>query len=386
MAQPEPIRSPAEAWLVLNGLPHLGPVTLRHLRDRFGDDPLSVLRASSAELQSVPGVGPRIAGALREWERHFDLPRERERLEKHGARFVALDDPEYPPVLREIYDPPIGLYAQGPSVFREPAVAIVGSRKTTLYGQRIARDLAARLARRGVTIVSGLARGIDAVAHEGALGEGGTTVAVLGNGLDRVYPPENLELFRQLREKGTIYSEFPFGFRANRQTFPMRNRVVSGLSRGVVVVESDVDGGSMITARFAGEQGRQVFAVPGRIDQRSSAGCHQLIRDGATLVTSADDIAEELRLGELPLPGFPGKEGGNAGAAGAGTGETADPRADWTEDERAVHAVLAEGAVLHPDAIGHQTGLPASQVSATLLLLELRRRVRKHADGSFEAV
>ncbi len=367
--------SEEDAWIVLNGIPHLGPVNLRRLFDRFGADPLAILGAGRSELVSVEGVGPKIADTLRNWPEHFDLEREKGLLEKHGARFVRQVDPGYPDPLRHIYDPPIGLYALGKPRFREPAVALVGSRRTTLYGLRTARAFAGGLARRGVCVVSGLARGIDAAAHEGALEVGGVTVAVLGNGCDIVYPPENLDLFQRIREKGTVFSEFPFGFRANRQTFPMRNRIVAGMCRAVIVVETDVSGGSMITARFAGEQGRQVMAVPGRIDQATSAGCHQLIRDGATLVGSVDEVLEDLRLEELPL-------GDSSPTAEKGGRKATD---DLTGDESQVFSSLAGGEILYPDQIASSTGLALPKVSGSLLLLELRRLIKKRADGRFEA-
>ena len=369
-----------DAWIVLNGIPHLGPVTLRRLFDRFGPDPLTILAAPERDLTAVDGVGPKIARVLRAWSDHFDLDREKRLIEKHGAGFVRQTDSAYPAPLREIYDPPIGLYTLGDMCFRDPAVAIIGSRRTTLYGLRAARQFAAGLARRGVCVVSGLARGIDAAAHEGALEAKGPTVAVLGNGADIVYPPENLDLFQRIRAEGTIVSEFPFGFRANRQTFPMRNRIVAGMCRAVLVVETDLSGGSLITARFAGEQGRAVFAVPGRIDQATSAGCHQLIRDGATLVTSPEEILEELRLEELPLR----DAAAGAGATGeAAAGDGSGPDA-LTTDESAVLATLRDGAILHPDQISSSTGLSSPTINSTLMLLELRRRVRKRGDGRFE--
>ena len=186
------------------------------------------------------------------------------------------------------------LHRKGGYLFEQPCIAVVGSRRTTLYGQSVAKKLGSDLARLGFCVVSGLARGIDTAAHEGALSVGGKTAAVLGCGIDIVYPPENLDLYRRIVETGAVLSEFPFGRKADKQTFPMRNRVVAGISEAVVVVESDVQGGAMITARFAGEQGRLIYAVPGRIDQPTSHGCHQLIRDGATLFTGIDDILNEL--------------------------------------------------------------------------------------------
>src|SRR5882672_2258452 len=283
-----------QAFMILNDLPNIGPITLNRLLEEFGGDPREILAANRRRLESVRGVGPETSEALVNWRTHFDLAREEERLAKAGATFITARDEGYPKLLKEIHDPPIGLYRKGGYLFDQPCIAVVGSRRTTLYGQSVAKKLGAQLAQLGFCVVSGLARGIDTAAHEGALSVGGKTAAVLGCGIDIVYPPENLELYRRIAETGAVLSEFPFGRKADKQTFPMRNRVVSGISEGVVVVESDVSGGAMITARFAGEQGRLIFAVPGRIDQATSAGCHQLIRDGATLLTGVDDILNEL--------------------------------------------------------------------------------------------
>jgi DNA processing protein len=301
-------------------------------------------------------------------------------MAKARVDFITHRDPAYPRLLREIPDPPVGLYRKGNYAFDRPAIAIVGSRRTTLYGQAVAKKLAGDLARRGFCVVSGLARGIDTAAHEGAIEARGVTCAVLGAGIDIIYPPENLALYRRIEESGALYSEFPFGRRADRQSFAMRNRIVAGMCEAIVVVESDVSGGSMITARFAGEQGRLIFAVPGRIDQPSSAGCHQLIRDGATLLTGVDDILSELNyLGGLRPSPIPIKEGeGNAGA-----GMLQDP--SWTEDEARVMSGFAGGAVLTPDALAAHTGLPTAQLSATLMMLELKRMIVRRADGAFEA-
>lgn len=290
--------------------------------------------------------------------------------------FVTTRDAAYPRLLKEIHDPPIGLYRRGRHEFGQPCIAIVGSRRTTLYGQGIAKKLGAELARLGFCVVSGLARGIDTAAHEGALSVGGKTAAVLGTGIDLIYPPENLALYRQIEETGAILSEFPFTRRADRQSFAMRNRIVAGMCDGVVVVETDVSGGSMITAKFAGEQGRLVFAVPGRIDQPTSAGCHQLIRDGATLLTSVDDILAELNYldGLRPAP-IPEKA---AGAAVTSLGAL-------SAEEQAVLACFAGGAILSLDALAGQTGLSPAVLSANLMRLELKRVVAKRTDGTFEA-
>ena len=284
-----------QAFMVLNDLPNIGPITLNRLLEEFGNDPREILVSDKRRLESVRGVGPETSAALLNWRTHFDLVREEEKLKQSQARLSSQRETRsYPKLLKEINDPPIGLYRKGDYLFGQPCMAIVGSRRTTLYGQSVAKKLGAQLAQLGFCVVSGLARGIDTAAHEGALSVGGKTVAVLGCGIDIVYPPENLDLYRRIAETGAVLSEFPFGRKADRQTFPMRNRVVSGISEGVIVVESDASGGAMITARFAGEQGRLIFAVPGRIDQATSHGCHQLIRDGATLLTSVDDVLSEL--------------------------------------------------------------------------------------------
>lgn len=371
-----------QAFLVLNALPNIGPITLNRLLAELGGDPRAVFTASKPQLESVQGVGPVISATVAGWREHFDLGREEERMAKAATTFITTRDVGYPRLLKEISDPPIGLYRKGGYEFGQPCIAIVGSRRTTLYGQSVARKLGSDLARLGFCVVSGLARGIDTEAHEGALSVGGKTAAVLGCGIDIVYPPENLTLYRRIEAEGAILSEFPCGRRADRQSFPMRNRVVAGMCEAVVVVETDVNGGSMITARFAGEQGRLIFAVPGRIDQNTSAGCHQLIRDGATLLTSVDDIIAELNYldGLRPQP-IPPK------VSETETAPSPSPLAAGalSATETAVLACFRGGALLTLDALAAQTGLPAAELSATLMLLELKHRLAKRADGTFEA-
>lgn len=373
-----------QAFLVLNGLPNIGPVSCTRLLAEFGGDPRAILSAGAQRLERVKGVGPAMSGSIVNWRDNFDLAREEERMARSGVDFVTKAGAAYPELLREIYDPPIGLYRKGKYAVERPCIAIVGTRHTTLYGQATAKKLASELARLGFCIVSGMARGIDTAAHEGALLAGGKTVAVLGNGIDIIYPPENLDLFRRIEAGGAVMSEFPFGRRADRQSFAMRNRILAGMCAGVIVVESDKSGGSMITAKFAGEQGRQVFAVPGRIDQPSSAGCHQLIRDGATLVTCVDDVLAELNYLEGLRPQAISPKAADAeGAANAGVG--AAELAKLSADEAAVMACFAGGAMPTVDAIAGQTGKPVSTLSATLMMLELKRLIVKRADGSFEA-
>ena len=362
-----------KALLVLNGLQHVGPVMLRRLLDAFEHDPVAVLAGDRKKLLSVKGVGERAASVLVHWSEHFDLSKEIDRMKASGMRFIAQTDEAFPPMLQEMYDPPIGLYWKGEYNIDRPCIAIVGTRRATLYGHSVARKFASELSQLGFCIVSGMARGTDTAAHEGALEVGGKTVAVLGCGLDIVYPPENLDLYKQIAATGAVVSEFPLGRRADRQTFPMRNRVVAGMCEAVIVVESAVAGGSMITARFAGEQGKQIMAVPGRIDQSSSGGCHQLIRDGVTMVTSVDDILEELRYARPTQPE---------------AGLPMDPEASQVELndlERQVLDCFKGGELCLPDRISQQLNRPSAEVSAALIGLELKRLVAMRADGCFEA-
>ena len=371
-----------QAFLILNALPNIGPVTLNRLLQDLGGDPRAVFTTDPRKLQSVQGVGPVISATIASWQDHFNLAREEDRMAKSGADFITTRDSGYPKLLKEINDPPIGLYRKGRYEFDRPCIAIVGSRRTTLYGMATAKKLGAELGRLGFCVVSGLARGIDTAAHEGALSVGGKTAGVVGCGIDIIYPPENLELYRRIEAEGAMLSEFPFGRRADRQSFPMRNRVVAGMCEATIVVETDVSGGAMITARFAGEQGRLLFAVPGRIDQPSSAGCHQLIRDGATLLTSVDDVLSELNYldGFRPQP-IPEK----AGVTEAGSSGRSNLDANLTSEESAVWACFAGGAIISSDVIVGQTGLASAQVSAALMMLELKRLIAKRTDGTFEA-
>ncbi|PXA05676.1 DNA-protecting protein DprA [Coraliomargarita sinensis] len=357
-----------DALIILNGLPHVGPVMLRHLMDEFANDPVAVLTGDKSKLLRVKGVGEKAADVLINWPTYFDLEKEKQKMATSGIRFVDRWHPDYPDSLGELYDPPIGLYVKGEYTVDRPCVAIVGTRRATLYGRKVAKRFGAELARMGFCVVSGMARGTDTAAHEGALEAGGPTVAVFGCGMDIIYPPENLELSREIMAKGALLSEFPFGRRADRQTFPMRNRVVAGMCEAVIVVESAVAGGSMITARFAGEQGRQVMAVPGRIDQSSSEGCHQLIRDGATMVTSVDHVLEELRYRrpEQMEASF----------------EPAAP--DLDERESTLMELFAGGEVLAPDQIADRLQWAYPEVAAILMGLEIKRLVCKRSDGVYE--
>jgi DNA processing protein len=304
-----PELTPLQAYLALNALPGLGPIALNQLLEAFGGDPRSVLEGDRARLGAVLGKRPSSVAALRDWRSHFDPVKEESRMAASGVVFATRDSEGYPPLLREISDPPIGLYRKGPYAFDTPCIAVVGSRRATPYGVSVAHRLGHELARLGFCVVSGLARGIDTAAHEGALEAGGRTAAVLGTGIDIIFPPENLGLYRRIADTGALVTECPFGRPADRESFPMRSRIISGICEAVIVVESDPHGGAMTTARFSGEQGRLLFAVPGRIDIATSTGPNQLIRDGATLLTRAEDVVQELQfLGGLRPQPIPEKE------------------------------------------------------------------------------
>lgn len=360
------------AFIVLNGLPTIGPITLRRLLDAFHGDPVAIFDAPASHLKGVQGVGDAVVRTLRDWPRLLDLPKQLDRMDKSGIRFVVTEADEYPPLLKEIYDPPIGLYWKGDYVLDRPAVAIVGSRRTTVYGRHVARKLGRELARCGFCVVSGGARGVDTEAHRGALEVEGRTIAVMGCGMDIVYPAENFELFNRIAKSGAIVSEFPFGRRADRQTFPMRNRIVSGMCQGLIVVESDLNGGSMISARFAAEQGRTVFAIPGRIDQATSRGCHQLIREGAILLSKPEDVVEEL--GYLLV-----NRDSNERL------EEAPGIVNLSDEEQLILNQFTGGEILDMDRLIDLTGKSSPELASALMMLELKHLVTKRFDGTFEA-
>jgi len=290
-------------WLGLRSIPGVGIVLGQRLLQRFGG-PAAVFQASLQELVAVKGISSAMAQAIvgfREWDK---LEEQLGRLTAQGAEMVTQDDPRFPPGLKQIPYPPPILFIKGTLAPADNlAVAMVGTRGASYYGLKAARRLAGALAVRGVTVVSGLARGIDTAAHQGALEMSGRTLAVLGCGLDVVYPPENLKLYQEIQEHGALISEFPLSTPPEAKNFPIRNRIISGLALGVVVIEAGVKSGTGITVRYALDQGREVFAVPGPIDSPTSAGPHRLIQDGAKLVQDVDDILAELpALRQAPGP------------------------------------------------------------------------------------
>jgi DNA processing protein len=354
-----------EALVALNLVEHVGPVRVRQLLEHFGEAP-AILRASRQQLAQVRGIGDDTAEAISQWEKTVDLAVEMKRIADFGCRIVVQDDPEYPELLRQIYDPPIVLYVKGDLGAKDKnSVAMVGSRLTTHYGVETARKLAYQLAYLGVTVVSGGARGIDTAAHQGALSGKGRTIAVLGTGINLVAPPENAKLFEQVAANGALVTQFPFNRPADKQSFPIRNRIVAGMTLGTVVVEANLTSGALITSNFANEYGRQVFAVPGRIDSPRSKGCHDLIKKGAKLCEGVEDILSEFEY-LFPPSNRPAAPGASS----------ALPAATLTEQEQRVYDALDHEEISIDDVI-RKSGLPPSAVSVALLSLEMKRLVRQ---------
>ncbi|MBI1921933.1 MAG: DNA-protecting protein DprA [Geobacter sp.] len=345
-------------WFALKSVPNVGNVTFRRLLERFGS-PRAVFAASRTELNSVHGVGEVAAESIKTFDCRQAVARECAAVERHRVEIVTWLDPRYPRLLREIPDPPPFLYVKGSLAEDEVAVAVVGSRRASTYGRMTTERLSKELAGCGITIVSGMARGIDTTAHKGALAGGGRTLGVLGCGIDLVYPPENRPLFEQVIANGALISEFPMGTLPLAENFPRRNRIISGLSNGVLVVEAALQSGSLITAQMALEQGRDVFAVPGNIDSGASQGTNQLIKQGAKLISSVQDILDELPGCATPIPVTPPER-----------------RFDLSPDEEKVHRQLA-ATPLHIDEITAKSALTAGDVSAILLRLELKGAVQQ---------
>ena len=357
---------PPVDWIALNLLPGMGPIALRAALAHFGDPREIAYRVPAGTLRQLPGVHPD-AGKIRQARRSLTrrAAAELARCEKLGARVVPADHPDYPAALTELPDAPVLLYWKGeirPGVLR---VAVVGSRTPTAYGRRVANGLAAGLGAREIEVVSGGARGIDSCAHRGALAEEGRTIAVLGTGLARTYPPENEPLFEEIARNGAVVTEFPLDAGAVAGHFPRRNRLISALSQAVVVVEAAERSGSLITARFAADQGREVLAVPGPVHSSRSAGCHRLIQDGAKLVQKIDDI-----LAELP-PLF------RAAAAGDPSCDPEPNLADSSPDEVTLLELLDPIEPLHIDELAEKVPFGIGRLQAALLGLEVRAAVEQ---------
>jgi DNA processing protein len=359
--------------LRLSMVPGVGPIARRALIARFGS-PAAVLDASVTELRQVSGIGAKLASAIAEARNTQDAEAELAACRQSAIEVIVESDPRYPPLLSEIPDPPGTLFVKGDLQERDRlAIAVVGTRHATPYGLMQAGKLAAGLARAGVTIVSGLARGIDAAAHRATLEAEGRTIAVLGSGILNLYPKEHAELARQIVEHGAVISECPPGMPPMSGMFPQRNRIITGLALGVVVVEAADRSGALISARHAMEQGREVFAVPGRVDSRMSRGCHRLIRDGAKLVESVEDIFEELGPLAHAVPTHDGRVLRNPVELQLNT------------QEQAVLTVIDSSAT-SIDEIVRRSQLPVNRVLATLSVLEMRRLVRRLSGNTVSRV
>ena len=343
-------------WLSLYLAPGLGSVLWNRLIAVF-ETPTNVLHASSKDLQTVPGIGAKLASGI-----NPDALRQAADIEFATAAqkdtvILSLDDPRYPVLLREIHDPPRILYVRGDfSVISSPCIAMVGSRAATVYGKKIAHDFGRQLASHGLVVVSGVALGIDGASHLGAI-ESGKTIGVLGCGVDVVYPRNHRDLYRAIVENGVLVSEYPFGVRPEAFRFPARNRIISGLSFGVVVVEAASKSGSLITAEMALDEGRDVFAIPGRVDSPKSHGAHRLLQDGAMLVQSVEDIILQV--------GFTGRCAENSQE------NEKICTTDLTPEEKTLYGLLD----VYPQTIDEliaSSGFRPDKIAEVLLLLELK--------------
>ena len=353
-----------EAYIVLNMIEGLGPVSVRRLIDVLGS-PKAILEADREALMEARGVGEKLAVRILSQRDSLAAEEEIDKAAEVGARIIVPLDDEYPDALKAIHDPPLALYVQGRILPKDAkAIGIVGSRATSTYGLSAADRLAYQLAQTGFTVVSGLARGTDTAAHSGALKGGGRTIAVLGGAIDCLYPPENAELAKKISKHGAVVSEYPLGRQADRMTFPYRNRIISGLSMGVLLIESAIKGGSMHTAEAATEQGRTVFALPGRIDTPGARGPHLLIKNGAKLVERLDDILEEY---EFLIPPEEREAPRDEVAA--------RPDVPLSETETKVVEALWQEP-LDADALAREAGLKSHELSGLLLGLEMKRVVK----------
>lgn len=367
-----PLSADERDLLALHLVPGIGPRLCAALVERFGS-PGAALRASAAELVEVPHIGPKLARQLREALARPEVDAECALVEKHGVRLAFRGRPGYPTALGQTPAPPHLLYVRGALADADSrAVAVVGSRSCTSYGRRVAERLAHDLASAGWTIVSGLARGIDGAAHRGALSARGRTVAVLAGGLSRIYPPEHADLAEEVAGAGALLSEAAMRAEPLPGMFPARNRIISGLCRGVIVVEAHDKSGALITARHAADQGREVFAVPGPVDSTASAGSLRLLRDGAKLVRHADDVLEDLQA----LPGLLQAE------TPPGAPAVAAPPPELDPVEQQVWHYLEERRTA--DELTRHLQLPSGEVTRRLMRLELRRVVRRLPGNWYE--
>lgn len=375
-----------EACIILNLMSGIGPARLNALL-AFCGTPCEIFLQKESDLASVQGISPAMASRIVHWEQCVDLKRELDLVKRGGVQILTRYDDDYPSLLAEIHDAPLCLYVRGkiPEDISSFSLAIVGTRNISNYGQRMARHLAEAAAYASYTVVSGLAYGVDAVAHQAALDAGGRTVSVLGGGLARIQPQDHIPLAREIACNGAVISEFPMEFSPTRHSFPMRNRIISGLSRGTLVIEAGLNSGSLITASYAMEQGRTVFAVPGQADNPQAKGCNRLIRQNAVLTENFEDILEEFDF----LPGFGSSDSNRIREDRAeldlfasSSGDTVQESGSEESSVSSASASILEYLLKHPessvDDISAGTGLSAGEITSSLIGLELLRKVRKN--------
>jgi DNA processing protein len=372
------MRADLADWIALNMVRGVGPRTANQLLSRFGS-PAGVFAASRLAL-GKEGLKPDTVEELKDSSILEKANAEIERLEKLKAEVITLEDDDYPDLLREIHDPPIALYVRGDlrKAMERPALAVVGSRRCSTYGVNVAESLSRDLASHGLTIVSGLARGIDAAAHRGALELGGQTIAVVGTGLETTYPKEHKKLEEQIIANGAIVSEFPLGTPPLPQNFPYRNRILSGLCFGVLIIEASEHSGSLITARLANEQGREVFAVPGNITSQTSFGPNYLIKDGAKLVQIWRDVVDELpREAKEKLFGIERTTTSKSNV------QPIFEAVALSDDERKVLDILSADVPAHIDQLLISSEMNSSELMNALLGLEMKDRIKQLPGKSF---
>lgn len=360
-------------WITLHKIPGVGSISFLRLIKFFGS-PRAVLNASLKDLLSVRGITPAICKSIVDYRNTIDIERELDAIKQHGCRIIKIEDEEYPANLRTIYDPPPIIYIKGNIIPGDSqSISIVGTRKASTYGRNVAENMSKELALRGFTIVSGMAHGIDTFAHIGSLDANGRTIAVTGNGLDVIYPASNEKLYERIINSGAVISEFPMGTEPKKENFPIRNRIISGWSLGTLVVEASNHSGSLITASYALEQGREVFAVPGPIFSETSKGVNNLIKQGAKLVESVDDIINEL-------PSCVSNFYNNKHKYLEDDDKIMEKQ--LSEEEYRIWKVV-EFTPIHIDDITRQTNLPINVVSAMLVILELKGLIQQQTGKMF---
>lgn len=356
-----------EALIIMNLIQGIGPVKIQQLLSRF-QSASKILSTSPEKLSSLPGIGGKLAEAITSWEQTVEVEKELALVEKAGVKLVTRIDPDYPSLLKEIYDAPAVLYVRGELPDKNThMLGVVGSRRFSHYGRKMAELLASSASHADWCVVSGLAYGIDAVAHRATLDAGGKTVAVLGGGLGRIHPQDHVPLAKEIIEKGgAVISEFPMNYSPNKRSFPMRNRIISGLSQGVVIVEAGLKSGSLITANFALEQGRIVFAVPGQADHPQARGTNNLIRSGAVLSESFDDIINEFEF----LPGMV-----ESSHSSTDKKESKTSLQNLSEDESVIIKMLEQERELSADQISGKAEIPAGKLLSLLMQLEMKNMI-----------